>query len=297
MTRAPEPLRAMLVGDLESELSGWGDPVAFGAGWDGAFYAAARRSSEELTLAVRWLEGKSQTVICRGESLVASFIQPFPGGVLLVGARCHWHPEGPERNAVALDWNGRELGRFTLGDGIQDVRVARDGTIWVSYFDEGVFGNCGWSHPGPPPIGAAGLVAFSPTGERRFAYDAAAARTDSICDAYAVNVANDGDVWVYFYSEFPIVRIHEGTYQRWALGVGGARALAIRGDRALLFGDHERPGLGRVTQLRTDGRAAVVAETTLTGPSGEPLDSARATGIGERLIFIKDRQVLAVANW
>jgi hypothetical protein len=51
-----------------------------------------------------------------------------------------------------------------------------------------------------------------------------------------------------------------------------------------------------VTQLRTDGKASVVAEVTLTGPSGEPLDSARATGIGERLIFFKGRQVLAVAN-
>lgn len=186
MSRTPKPLPALLVADLNSALSGWADPVAFGVGWDGALYAAARRSNEALTeergigifpkstldratdyLAVRWHEGQTQTVICRGESLVASFIQPFPGGVLLVGARCHWRSEGPERNAVALDWNGRELGRFTLGDGIQNVRVTRDGTIWVSYFDEGVFGNYGWSHPGPPSIGAAGLVAFSPTGERQ----------------------------------------------------------------------------------------------------------------------------------
>lgn len=306
----------MVVADLKSELSGWADPVAFGVGWDGAFYAVARCSREALTeergigifrkstldratdyLVVRWLQGQTQTVICRGESLVASFIQPFPGGVLLVGARCHWRPEGPEQNAVALDWNGRELGRFTLGDGIQDVRVTRDGTIWVSYFDEGVFGNYGWSHPGPPSIGSAGLVAFSPAGERRFAYDPAAAQTDSICDAYAMNVANDDDIWVYFYTEFPIVRIHRGTYRRWALGVGGARALAVRGDRALLFGDYKRRGLGRAIQLRTDGKAAMVAEVALTGPSGEPLDSAVATGIGEKLIFFKDRQVLAVENW
>jgi hypothetical protein len=52
-----------------------------------------------------------------------------------------------------------------------------------------------------------------------------------------------------------------------------------------------------VTQLRTDGKASVVAEVTLPGPSGEPLDSARTTGVGERPIFFEDRQVLAVANW
>jgi hypothetical protein len=56
------------------------------------------------------------------------------------------------------------------------------------------------NHPGPRAIGAAGLVAFSKRGKVRFPYDAAAAGTDSICDAYAMNVAGNGEVWVHFYN-------------------------------------------------------------------------------------------------
>jgi hypothetical protein len=53
---------------------------------------------------------------------------------------------------------------FTIGDGVQDVRTTPGGDVWVSYFDEGVFGNYRWSPPGPEPIGAPGLVAFDPLG-------------------------------------------------------------------------------------------------------------------------------------
>jgi hypothetical protein len=109
-------------------------------------------------------------------------------GVLLVGARCRWTADSVERNAVVYDWDGREVRRFTLGDGIADVRTTSDGTIWASYFDEGIFGNHGWNHPGPTPIGAPGLVAFDQQGDARWSYDAKKARTDSICDAYALNV-------------------------------------------------------------------------------------------------------------
>jgi hypothetical protein len=59
----------------------------------------------------------------------------------------------------------------------------------------------------------------------------------------------------------------------------------------------KRRNLGRVVELRKDGEAAVVAELALLGPSGKPLDSARVIGVGERLFFFKDRQVLTVADW
>ena len=40
------------------------------------------------------------------------------------------------------------------------MQVDSLGRIWVSYADEGVYGNFGWGQPGPPPVGAAGLVCF-----------------------------------------------------------------------------------------------------------------------------------------
>jgi hypothetical protein len=316
MDPRPTRLEARLLVDLGPVLAGWEDPVAFGIGWDGAVYAALRRCDEVLRLErglfsfpkstleqptdyliVRWHEGETKTLVHRGESVVASFIQPVPEGVLLVGARCQWRPEGAERNAVVLDWTGRELRRLTVGDGIEDVRLTREGTIWVSYFDEGVFGNYGWSHPGPRAMGDTGLVAYSPIGEVAFAYDASRARTDSICDAYAMNLSADDDVWVYFYTQFPIVRIRQGAYRAWTVGVKGARALAVRGDRAILFDDYERRGASRVVHLPERGDAEVTGEVVIEGPSGESLRDALVRGVGERLFFFKDRRVWVLERW
>ncbi len=313
MTNTPQPIASRLVADLRPALEGWTDPVAVGIGSDGAIYAAARKSKEDPYqdgmfpksrleqatdyLAIRWQNGLIQSVVIREETVAASFVQPVPGGILLVGARCHWRPEGAEKNAVVVDWSGRELARFTLGDGIQDLRVTRNGTIWASYFDEGVFGNYGWGQPGRSPIGAPGLVAFSETGEIRFSYDPEAAHTDAVCDAYAVNVAGDADVWLYFYTEFPIVRILEGGYHTWKLGVAGARALAVRESRVLLFGDYKRRSLSRLIELGKDGAAKVIGERPAIDDQGNSLDGAMAWGIGGDLFFFKHRRVLIAEGW
>jgi hypothetical protein len=288
-------LATTLVVDLRPALQDGADPVACGIGFDGAIYAAARRSSTDHVV-VRWQHGEIGTVIVHRAPEDVSFVQPFPGGLLLAGARCTWGRKGAERNAVAVDWSGRELARLTLGDGIQDLRVAHDGTIWASYFDEGVFGNLGWSHAGPSAIGSPGLVAFSTAGEIRFSYDPVAARTDAICDAYAMNVADDA-VWLYFYMEFPIVRIRNGDYRVWQLGVAGAHALAVRDDRVLLFGDYECRHLGRVVELGSGGLAKVVDECALTDDGGKPLGDARACGVGGDLFFFEERRVLVARAW
>lgn len=321
MASTLEPLGARLVADLGPVFEGFAGRVVTGIGPNGAIYAAARRAADEPvgkrgrrassgraargraagqatdTLVACWEREHVRTLVLAGETITASYVQPFAGGVLLADARCAWRGAGADRNAVALDWSGRELGRFTLGDGIADLRVTPAGVIWAAYFDEGVFGNHGWSHPGPPAIGASGLVAFSSSGEVCFTYDAAAARTDSICDAYAMNLAGEDDVWLYFYTEFAIVRIRRGAYRVWRPGVRGARALAVRGHRVLLLGDYERPGLGRVIELRNDGTAKVTGEHLLVDEHGDPLDRAVVWGVGSELYFAMDRRVLVLDCW
>jgi hypothetical protein len=72
------------------------------------------------------------------------FIQPLPGGeILVVGCRCHYGKGNPEKNASVYGPDGKLRRQFVLGDGIHSVQATRGGTIWVSYFDEGVFGNFG----------------------------------------------------------------------------------------------------------------------------------------------------------
>ncbi len=133
-------------------------------------------------------------------------------------------------------------------------------------------------------------------GEVRFAYDATAARTEPIDDAYAMNVDDEGAVWLYFYSQFPIVRIVGGAYRSWALGIAGARALAVRGDRVLLFGDSHEHDFGRIVALEGDG-ACVVEEVTVEGDRGESLDRAVVYGRGGSLFFFTDRRALVLSDW
>jgi hypothetical protein len=168
---------------------------------------------------------------------------------------------------------------------------------WASYFDEGVFGNYGWSNPGPSAIGTPGLLAFSTAGQVCFSYDAEAAHTDAICDAYAMNVAGEDDVWLYFYTEFPIVRIRSGAYHVWKLGVGGARALAVDRNRALLFGDYERRALARLVDLGRTGVGKVTGELVLVDDRGESLADVVAWGVGRSLFFVTERRVLAAEGW
>jgi hypothetical protein len=106
-------------------------------------------------------------------------VQPLPNDeILVVGPRCHYRNGDPEKNAVVFDADGKILRRFVLGDGIQNVQTTTDGLIWVSYFDEGVFGNYGWERP----MGAPGLICFGPGGEILWEF-APPPGFDSICDS------------------------------------------------------------------------------------------------------------------
>jgi hypothetical protein len=91
-------------------------------------------------------------------------VQPLPSGrFLIVGSRSRWRADGPDRNAVIYDGDGHVVAQAVLGDGIEHAFAASDGHVWAGYFDEGVYGNFGWGHPGgDPPVGASGLARFSP---------------------------------------------------------------------------------------------------------------------------------------
>ncbi len=72
---------------------------------------------------------------------------------------------------------------------IGHVQAATDGTIWVGYGDEGIFGNFGWGGPGPAPIGARGIVQFSPSLDVVWEYPRSdSSNLEPIDDCYALNV-------------------------------------------------------------------------------------------------------------
>ncbi|MBG9790455.1 hypothetical protein [Brevibacillus laterosporus] len=128
------------------------------------------------------------------------FIQPInDDNLLVVGARTRYFgPDNYELNGKIFDLDGNLIKELLLGDGIQNVQVSANGTIWTGFFDEGVFGNYGWVEP----IGASGLIGWDRNGKQVFSNHKA-----DICDCYALNVVNDQEIWFYYYTDFHLVKI------------------------------------------------------------------------------------------
>ncbi|EHG6165306.1 hypothetical protein [Escherichia fergusonii] len=138
--------------------------------------------------------------------------------ILLVGARSRFENGEGEKNAAIYTMDGRLVRRFTLGDGIEDVSVTEKGEIWVSYFDEGVFGNFGWQIP----MGQNGLVKYDLYGNVLWEQNECC-----IFDCYTLNVDNAASVWFYYYADFELVHIKNSTFTRYEIPVEGMSCFAV----------------------------------------------------------------------
>jgi hypothetical protein len=197
------------------------------------------RAPQDYALEIRMIGADRPVVRAAHFELAYPTLQPLPNGDLLaVGARSRWRDGKGEHNAVILEPNGDTAGTFCAGDGIQSAQVSPTGAIWISYFDEGVFGNFGWGADGTPtPLGAPGLVRWSLSGEKEWEYRPPEG-FGGIDDCYAMNL--DGEtVWICYYSDFPIVRIErDGIAKGWPSVASGAHALAVASGRVALVGGY-----------------------------------------------------------
>lgn len=133
-------------------------------GWASFPDASAARAYEALLIVVSGGEVSHRQLT--GLTVTFPFVQPLPGReTLVVGSRAARTDEGHDLNASVYAEDGALVRAFLLGDGIEDVQTTEEGAVWVSHFDEGVYGNYGWGNPGgPPPLGASGLARFDRTG-------------------------------------------------------------------------------------------------------------------------------------
>lgn len=211
-------------------------------------------------------------------------VDMFPDGrVLVAGPRCSWRSETDfDRNGAVIDPKTGAVSRILLGDGIEDVFVDTRGRIWVGYFDEGVFGNFGWSDPGPSPIGAAGLVCFAETGEKIWEYDQ---DRHSISDCYALNVHGD-EAAAFIYTDFPVCTVSGEFSRAWFdTGLAGCKAFAISGHRVLFSGQYsDSAHIGYRGVLNPD-RPAEVEQVNFLHSDGTPVAAMRIIGRGNRLYF------------
>ncbi|WP_223642842.1 hypothetical protein [Corallococcus sp. EGB] len=218
------------------------------------------------------------------------YVQPLPGGeVLLVNARCRYLSErAHERNAHVYEPEGALSRELTLGDGIADVQATSDGQVWVSYFDEGVFGNRGWGGDETRrPIGEDGLVRFDALGRRQESgVRMALPGEQSISDCYALNVASERETWFYSYTDFPLVRMRPGQPSTlWRSPVRGAHAIVVSDTHVLFGGGYDDAFQLQLFSLYDRGhqRLGPGARVILTDETGRPWQPSWLKGRGSWL--------------
>ena len=208
------------------------------------------------------------------------------GSFLVVGARCSWTESGPELNALAIDQGGQISRRGCLGDGIAHLQVARDGTVWAGYFDEGVFGNLGWARPGPTPLGAGGIAAWSPDFEKIWELDPG---EGLVADCYTLNVA-PGEVLACPYTDFPVVRIHDRRVRAIPTsGVSGPVGIIASADEIGFIGTYRDPSL-LITGAIQNETFHESQRASLRAPDGGPLPMARVHCRGSIAHFLAGRK-------
>jgi len=226
-----------------------------------------------------------ERVEIRGEFWNFHSIQPLPEGeLLLYCGRCRRYDNGThDRNARVYDSAGGFRRDFLLGDGINRVQTTADGRIWVGYFDEGVFGNYGWTEP----IGGAGLVCWDATGESIYEY-VPPAGMDSICDCYALNVTADDEIWLYYYTEFPLVRLRRnGDASVWRSQLGGSDAFAIHNGFVLFRGGYNQRDTYQLFELGNEGLMTQRSLLAFTDDSGARLQNVHAFARGP-FLYLRD---------
>lgn len=210
------------------------------------------------------------------------FVQPLgTDRWLLVRARADGYSD---RNAHIYSSTGEHLSSFHAGDAIADVQVNENGHIWISFFDQ---------HLSSEQLGSeAGLICLDENGQVIFqnSYE----RELQIIDCYAINVASPDDIWVYYYTDFPLARISNFQIQKkWPpIPVKGSYAFAINlgyhslfngdwGDYALFAGCYEK----RDSLFLVNLNNLEFEELIPVDESGEVIRSFRAFGRGTKLFF------------
>ncbi|ORT88797.1 hypothetical protein B7G54_01030 [Burkholderia puraquae] len=258
---------------------------------NGASFAKTRPSALQRYRIVEWRGGETLLdLVIENEPFNIHQIQPVGDDLLLVCSRSRYRgPDDFDLNGRLYRRDGTPCGEILLGDGIESVQATGTGEIWTSYFDEGVFGNFGWGSP----VGASGLVAWNRHGERLHAFSPPEG-LGPIDDCYALNVSGDRDIWLYYYSEFALVRLrNRQTVASWRMPVKGSHAFAVTEDPArygayvaLMCGTYGDPDALQLVHLGTGGEARMIRTYRLQRAGSAPVGIAQVVGRGGVLYVI-----------
>lgn len=214
------------------------------------------------------------------------------GGCLLVGARSSWRSENDfDLNGVLIKVGTTAIKRVCLGDGIEGVGLDDFDRIWISYFDEGVYGNFGWSHPGPTGLGAGGVNCFDRTGELLWQHNRETA-AEHIDDCYAMNVSPFG-IWFYFYSAFKLARITKDfSAEYFETPLAGSKRFITDGCRFVFSSQfHEPTNTYHATSL-CSGKLVHRRKFSLSLPEDADPDHITTIARGDKLHVFFDKKWL-----
>jgi hypothetical protein len=234
---------------------------------------------------------KTAEVHIAEEEFNITSVQPLGDDLLLVCPRCNrTNPDDVEKNGRIYTSSGFLKRELVLGDGIEQVYVASDQTIWTSYFDEGVFGNYGWDEP----LGASGLVQWSPDGDILYEFTPSQG-LDYIADCYAMNVDFEGDVWCCYYTDFPLVRIHDHQIRdSWDSPVEGSHAFAVDPPFVLFLGSYNKRDEFYLVELLAEGKSKIIGQYTMTDHDGKPLEMNRVETRGPHFHIVSGSRLYTV---
>ena len=209
-------------------------------------------------------------------------VQPLPGGEwLLVRGRAD---SDIDRNAHVFSSTGTHVRSFHAGDGIEDVQATAGGQTWISYFDEGVFGDTSLGRSGLACLDCNGRVAF------RFT-DIDTPIVQSMADCYAFNACSNRETWLYYYTDFPLVRlVDQKVAGSWMMPIQGSQGFAVDGERVLFGGSYEEKDvlfLGNIGTTRFQRLVPV-------DDAGTAVKRFRAFGRGHRLCMATDAAMYVV---
>lgn len=206
----------------------------------------------------RFIEGKSVFFTLEGKDIPLEFpvdtfgfifdsIQKLNSGKFLAVTR---RSINKEPNAFLFDKCGTFIRRFYIGDGIEHVLADPSGGFWVGYFDEGVFNG------GEDDLGPEGLVKFNEQGTPIFRYVTDGGHERYIADLYALNIDNEGAVWLCPYTDFYIAKIlnERVVFILDSSPVRGAHSLAISAKESILMlsGSYKKPREFSILNIEKD---------------------------------------------
>ncbi|SRR6266566_4768543 len=196
-----------------------------------------------------------------------------------------WLYKGVENAGHIWSPDGTLIGQLALGQGIEHLQTSARSDVWVGHNDEGVFS-----------ANEPGLACFDRTGKRVFSFADSVANDDHpdvppIDDCYALNVASDDEVWLYYYSAFPLVRLLDKQLDGiWPRVPGlGSHAFAV-GKRCVLFaGDYGAPS--SITRYFPESGRSEMGHAIA---DGQQLEFSRAMGRADRLYLVANSAIWLV---